>query len=540
LPPRQRLGAPREARREDVRGRRCAAHARGLRGSRAAWALALALVGPALAAPAVHALTETDPAASAQTASAAPGMPGLPTWRNLYDWPAGHGHVGWNEVTTAPDRADYGFARGTVDGPGLWVWPAGQDRSYTPPTVAEWRYQAPGTTRALSVAVELDYAPRLLSNHCVNLVLRDAAGATRATTGFCNTPADHTSDARPTTHVSLSDPDPSAPLAKQVAIGFSVKCDKPNPSDCTRVISNADSLKDGVHVHRVDMTLVDDDRPVPAPAGEWFANRYDNGESPRTLTMAASDAGAGVTRVAAEEIGVGELDHADAACDPTHHTPALDTRICPPSFSAQTTIDARALAEGRHTYRETARDVAGNDGASPPWAVVVDRTPPVVTLGGTLFDQRATAFAANESRTLTVAATDGVLGGTDAQQRSGVQSIVVLVDGEIVSGGQNAPSPVHDSQPLSFSWTVSGDPSIGDPGDGAADPGIDDTEPASPTTDPSPDDPDPDDDVTAVDGDATVTLDNDPHSIAVLATDWLGHVAVASFSIGPAYTDDQD
>src|SRR3954454_2752739 len=112
--------------------------------------------------PVGRAVTAPDTTTSPQTTIAAAGTPALAAWRNLYDWPAGHGHFGWNEFSSAPDPADYGFARGTADGPGLWVWPTGDDRTYTPPTVAEWRYPAPGTTRARSVAVELDYAPRLL------------------------------------------------------------------------------------------------------------------------------------------------------------------------------------------------------------------------------------------------------------------------------------------------------------------------------------------------------------------------------------------
>jgi hypothetical protein len=343
------------------------------------WAAALALLALLVAAPRSGAVMAVDPVASpAATTTTTTTTTSLPTWRNLYDWPAGHGSFGWNSFTSSDDPADYGFARGTADGPGLWLWPTGQDRSYTPPTVAEWRYEAPGTTRALSVDVELDYAPRLLSNHCVNLILRDGSGGVRAQTGFCNTPADHSDGARPITHLSIADPDPDAPLAKQVAIGFSVKCDKPNPPDCTKTISNANSIQDGVEIRTVDMTLVDDDQPVPAPAGEWFdlRGRFVDGKHQHALAMAADDAGAGVTHVAAEEVGVGQLDAADAPCDPTHHTAALDNRICPASFSAPTTIDATPLSEGKHTYRETAQDLAGNDGASAEWVVFVDRTGP--------------------------------------------------------------------------------------------------------------------------------------------------------------------
>ena len=337
-------------------------------------ALACTVVGTAFTS---AALAAPAPDAAATVAGTSVSS-ALPTWRNLYDWTAGHGHVGWNSFTSDTDPAAYAFAKGRAEGPGLWLWPTGEDRTYAPPARAEWRYQAPGTTRALSVDVELDYAPRLLSNHCVNLILRDADGVTRASSGFCNTPGDHSNGARPITHLSVADPSPDSPLAKQVAIGFSVKCDKPEPSECAKNISNANADQDGVHIRKVDMTLVDDDQPVPAPTGEWFdlRDKYVNGNATHGVTMAASDDGSGITRVGVEELGVGELDHRESFCDATHHTPELNNRLCPVSLSSPTTIDARPLAEGKHTYRENAQDVAGNVGASDPWVVYIDRTPP--------------------------------------------------------------------------------------------------------------------------------------------------------------------
>jgi hypothetical protein len=149
-------------------------------------------------------------------------------------------------------------------------------------------------------------------------------------------------------------------------------------------------------------------------------------------------------------------------------------------------------------------------------------------------------LAANETRTLTIAIADGVAGGTAAQQRSGVQSLGIMIDGEFVSSAQNAPSAVHDSQPLNYTWSISADPTVGAPDDGVQDPGIDETEPASPDPYESPEDLDPDSEGYSVDGDGTVTLDDGSHQIAVLALDWLGHLSATTFDVGPAYTDDQD
>ena len=38
--------------------------------------------------------TDTTSANAAEPAPPAPVAPALPTWRNLYDWPAGHGYAG--------------------------------------------------------------------------------------------------------------------------------------------------------------------------------------------------------------------------------------------------------------------------------------------------------------------------------------------------------------------------------------------------------------------------------------------------------------
>lgn len=315
-----------------------------------------------------------DPQVQTPAVAGAGVVAGLPTWRNLYDWPSGHGSVGWAQASTAPDGA-YTFARGLSAGPGLWVWPTG-GRTYQP-GAAEWRYRAPGTTRVLKATVQLAYPPRLLSHHCIGVVLRDAAGGERSATRFCKPPQPPKGNPAVLT-LTLADPVAAAPTTKDVAVRLELPCDKPNPSACAKNVPSADPVKDGLQIRSVDMTLVDDDAPVPAPAGEWYdlRDRYVNGQRTHALTLAASDAGAGVRRVAAEEIGKGEIASASAPCDPTHRTAALDARICPASFSAPATVDARGLSEGKHLYRLTAQDLAGTTGASPQWAVYVDRTAP--------------------------------------------------------------------------------------------------------------------------------------------------------------------
>jgi len=266
----------------------------------------------------------------------------------------------------------YSFAQGRPSGAGVWVWPTG-DRRY-PPGWAQWSYTAPGTTRLLSAKVALSYTPRLLSHHCVR-VAAYVGDEQRGGTVFCKPPGPPAGVGN--VDVDLGDPAEN-PTAKQLVLRIEIPCKKNNDKACNKYIPAAPPEQNGVRFSTVDMVLVDDDKPVPAPAGEWWDLRdgYVNGQGTHGLTLAASDAGAGITRVAVEEVGVGELDAGVAPCDPTHHTPELDARICPQRFSADTTIDARPLAEGKHTYRESARDVAENGGVSDPWVVYVDRTAP--------------------------------------------------------------------------------------------------------------------------------------------------------------------
>lgn len=110
----------------------------------------------------------------------------LPTWRSVYDWPAGNGYFTWNTATSATDAGAYSFARGLTAGPGLWLSPTG-GRTYQP-GFAEWNYTAPGTTRLLKSSIELAYNPRILSHHCVRAVLRTPAGERNSST-FCKPPA---------------------------------------------------------------------------------------------------------------------------------------------------------------------------------------------------------------------------------------------------------------------------------------------------------------------------------------------------------------
>jgi YD repeat-containing protein len=317
-------------------------------------------------------------------------------------------------------------------------------------------------------------------------------------------------------------------------------CQSTNFDYAKTVVQRPDSTSTTYCANDHAQVTYDTDNPtVATPSGEWYglAGGYTEGTGSHSITVAGADAGAGVKKLSLEEVGGPEVASSTIACDPRN---ATNPTACPHATSATVTFDPSGLPEGKHTFRVRTTDYAGRSVTSASWTVVIDRSPSAITLGGSLYTQRATPFAANETRTLTIAITDGVAGGVAAQQRSGVQSLGIMIDGEFVDAAQNAPSSVHDSQVLNYSWNVAADPTVGLPDDGVSDPGIDETQPTSPDPYVSPEDSDPDADDYSVNGNGTVTLDNGSHQIAVLALDWLGHFQATTFNVGPAYTDDQD
>ncbi|HEX8103524.1 MAG TPA: DNRLRE domain-containing protein [Solirubrobacteraceae bacterium] len=134
---------------------------------------------------------------------------------------------------------------------------------------------------------------------------------------------------------------------------------------------------------------VDDDwDPTPTPKGAWYDLRddYVDGSGTHQVTLAAEDAGTGVTRVALAEIKSDgtTVERASVrtgcALRDAYASPSiLNDPLCPTKYSTSTTINAGPLAEGAHRYRMTAQDRAqpgARTGESPVWTVYVDRTPP--------------------------------------------------------------------------------------------------------------------------------------------------------------------
>jgi hypothetical protein len=318
---------------------------------------------------------DTASADAAEPPPPVPVIPALPTWRNLYDWPNGHGYAGWHSASAGQTGA-YGIQSALGGQYGLWLWPSGGSAySYGNGNYAEWTYTAPGTTRLANATIQLSYRNKLLAHHCIDIGFRDNNGAVVAHNEHCKpvTPP----DSQRGVTVSLVDP-ASSPTSKVLYIRIRVDCG--GASTCTKNIPQLDPLSTGSYLRatKVDMTLVDDDAPSVNPSGPFFDlnTTYINGRGSYALTVGAADAGSGVQRTWAEHAGIGTFADAAGRCDPTHLTPDLDNRICAQSFSSTSTVDTSGFAEGTHTFVAHASDVAGNVGGSAPWTIYVDRTPP--------------------------------------------------------------------------------------------------------------------------------------------------------------------
>jgi hypothetical protein len=304
----------------------------------------------------------------------------MPTWRNLYDWPNGHGYVGW--YTASSSQTGAYRAQAALGGQyGLWLWPAGgSSYSYSNDNYVEWTYTAPGTTRIANAQVLFAYKNKLLAHHCIDVGFR-----TGTTIVYHN---EHCKPAAPPDsqrQVAVSLVDPSTnPTTK--TLYFRIRVDCGGATTCSKNIPALDPLSTGgfARLLRVDMTLVDDDDPVVTPSGPFFelAETTIDGSRAYDLTITARDAGSGIQRVWVEqqndelEQATGsEIASSNAPCDPTHRTPALDNRICPEQHEFTTSIDTTQLADGVYTYIAKAIDLAANIGESAPWTIEIDRTP---------------------------------------------------------------------------------------------------------------------------------------------------------------------
>lgn len=368
----------------------------------------------------------------------APATPTPPTWRNLYDWPSGHGYAGLHDGTSSPD--DYGRQAALGGQHGIWLWPTGGSaRSYDTGEWAEWTYTAPGTTRLSSAQLSLAYRNKLLAHHCVAVGFRDGSGMIVTGREWCTPVAPP--DSQRNVDVPLVDPaaDPTSKV-----FFFRIRVDCGGAATCSKNIPALGPLATGGYARllRIDMTLVDDDVPDVVPSGELFelSGAYIDGRQTYSVTVSASDAGAGIDRAWLEHVGSGEISQANAPCDPTHQTAELDNRICPANFSFSAQVDTNPFPEGTNVFVAKAVDVAGNVDDRSSWPVIIDRAAPGAASGFALEAYGASLALAR-------------IGWVDGQDPD-------LPDGTPGSGTQSTEARYHVNGNVWSDWETTDEPGL--------------------------------------------------------------------------------
>jgi hypothetical protein len=109
---------------------------------------------------------------------------------------------------------------------------------------------------------------------------------------------------------------------------------------------------------------------------------------------------------------------------------------------------------GPHTVTIAAGAAVEGYGSSRTlsFTIVHDSTPPVISLSGTLYDQRTPAILEIDSYGLSVSATDGTIGAS----ASGLKSVSVSVDANVVAPGTAQPcqAPVGGTCDISLSYIL--------------------------------------------------------------------------------------
>jgi hypothetical protein len=306
--------------------------------------------------------------------------PALPIWRNLYDWPNGHGYVGWHAGSSSQPGA-YGMQSALGGQYGLWLWPVGgQSYRYSENQYAEWTYTAPGTTRLANATMQFSYRNKLLAHHCIDIGFRTAAGAVITHNEHCKPAAPP--DSQRQVNVTLVDPS-SNPTSKVLYVRIRVDCG--GAATCSKNIPALDPLATGGYVRllKEDMILVDDDYPAVTVSGPFYDlhGEYINGQNSYGVTINTFDAGSGIQRLWLERSGSGAILSASGTCDFTHRTPSLDNYLCGAAADYDGAVSTVPFPEGANTFVGKASDLAGNTGQSESWTIYIDRTPPTQASG---------------------------------------------------------------------------------------------------------------------------------------------------------------
>ncbi len=315
-----------------------------------------------------------------------------PIWNSSYPWQQASGYGDWTPKVQSNLASGYELKRGHAGRPGLWIWPTGsQANGYKlyQPGYAEFAFTAPGTTRIARASMDLAYRSLLYTSHCTEIGLRTSSEI-RAKNTNCLPPVPDrividSHGATSYRNVPLFDPSSNPTTKEAYARIFIPSCQLLYIEFCSQLIPTMDPLNFGpyLQVQRVDMTLVDDDRPVVKTSAAFsdLNGKYVDGKQAYDLATTEADAGAGIASTQVDHTSPPPASQQDmllakpAACDAGHYAPELGSRICPASDSLTIPVDTTTFPEGRNRVRVWAADPAGNVGEKK-LSVLVDRTAP--------------------------------------------------------------------------------------------------------------------------------------------------------------------
>lgn len=176
------------------------------------------------------------------------------------------------------------------------------------------------------------------------------------------------------------------------------------------------------------------------------------------VTGPVRDYGVGMKALEATISASGWINGGEKGCAGTSQEP------CPQEFATNFPVSGSELPDGKHQLNIDGWDALGQKGSDVWGNIWLDREGPnVQSLSGSLWEKsdkpnaegKATAEAKTleaGTYTLKIPATDGVSGGSEGEQRSGVKSVEVQVDGETVLAPDSVSCPAG-SCPDTREWS---------------------------------------------------------------------------------------
>lgn len=220
-------------------------------------------------------------------------------------------------------------------------------------------------------------------------------------------------------------PDPATPIAPNNIAAFGINMAAGTPGTPTPYVQMGGAATYSSETYAP--TLGAPSHTNPPPSG--WANSYSD-----SVAVSASDRGLGMGRINLSGPG---LSASHSACT-QNGAPSNNAGLnasnyydsCPLALTMPST--AYTAPEGIDTYTASATDLVGNHAVANDrtWQVKVDNTGPQLSVSGSLWTAQGTTVQPG-TYTIHADASDGGVGVAASAARSGLQSIVVKVDGDV-------------------------------------------------------------------------------------------------------------